>query len=353
MDAPRENMNETATVKFSDVESILAERFGDRFRLYRVDYNKSLNYDKNGFLPDFPITVALELVNRCNLSCVMCYTINHSAPKATLGLPEIRALMEECGRHGLPALVVGMGAEPLVYKNVRSVFDLARGAGVMDVFLGTNGMLLNEDLCEYLVTNEVARIEISLDAATPKTYEKIRGKDELERIERNIHTLLEVKKRHRSKLPIIRLCFCLQPLNAHEREAFLDKWRGLVDYADIQQLQDFGYVDELRERGDVSEEAKLLNGSAPEPYCSYPFNSLNVWSNGDVTPCCTFYAKNLVAGNIGDSSLAEIWHGAYMRDLRQQFLSDTLNPTCLTCLAQRDTELFEEVKPAAARAAAD
>jgi len=353
MDAPRDNMNEIATVSFSDVETILAERFGEKFRLYRADYHNSLNYDTNGFLPDFPLTVAFELVNRCNLTCIMCYTINHKEKKSTLTVPVIERLLDECGRQGLPALVIGMGAEPLIYKDVRTVFDLAKKAGVMDIFLGTNGVLLSEEISEYIVANGIARIEISLDAATPETYEKIRGKNELERIERNIHTLLEVKRRHGSKLPIVRLCFCLQPLNAHEREAFLEKWSGLVDYADIQQLQDFSYVDELRRHGDVSDAVKLLNGRAPEPYCPYPFNSLNVWSNGEVTPCCTFYAKSLVAGNITESSLEEIWHGDYMRDLRQQFLDNELNPTCLTCLAQRDTELFEEIKPAAAEAAAD
>ena len=344
MEEQHEKLEQIQTFSFTNVEEILTDKFGDRFRRYRINYRKSQEYDKNGFLPDFPITVAIELVNRCNLNCIMCYTINHSEKKATLDLDSIRRVLGECGDHELPALVVGMGAEPLLYKQTKDVLAIAREAEVMDVFLGTNGVLLNSTMSEYIVANNIARIEISLDAATPETYEKVRGKDELEKIEENILTLLDIKKRNNSKTPIVRLCFCLQPENAHEREQFIRKWEGLVDYIDIQRLQDVSYIDELREKGDVASEAKLIDGKSPEPYCDYPFNSLNIWSNGDVTPCCTFYAKALVAGNVHNSTLKEIWDGAYMSDLREQFHENRLNPTCLTCLAQRDTELFSEAE---------
>lgn len=335
----RENVDHITSVKYTDVEMVLSDEFGERFRDYRKNYKKSLNYDTNGYIPDFPLTVSLEFVNRCNLNCVMCYTINHSDKKATLDLSHINTMMAECADFGLPAAVVGMGSEALIYKGARDAIAAIRKADVMDVFLGTNGVLLTEDLCEFLVEQRVARIEVSLDAATPETYQKIRGKNELERIEANLEALIQTRKRHNSKLPVIRLCFCVQNDNLHEQRAFLDKWRDRVDYIDFQEMVDFDQVDEFREMG--VDAAKPVDLPPPDStYCAYPFNSLHVWSNGDVTPCCTFFGKALVIGDAKTQTLKEIWDGPEMAEIRTQLLTGKLNKVCHACLTCRDKENF-------------
>lgn len=339
----RTNTTYTETVQFSPFEEHLAQKFGERFRTYRRDYYKSLNYDKNGFLPDFPITLTVELVNRCNLDCVMCYTVNHDEKKSTLDMPRLRQVLSECEKEGLPALVIGLGSEPLLYKGIRDVLKATSDSGVMDIFLGTNGVLLNESLCEYLVDNQVARVEVSLDAATPETYHKVRGKDQLELVEKNIETLVRLKKERNSKLPVIRLCFCVLDINKHECSQFLDKWKDHVDYVDFQKFYDFGDVDTLRKTGTVPYVDKLDVGDG---HCAYPFNSLHIWANGNVTPCCTFFAKNeeMVVGNIAKESLKDIWDGDKMREIRRQISTGDLNPTCKVCLAQRDHGAFDEVR---------
>ena len=342
----RENVDHIASVKYTDVEEVLAEEFGERFREYRKLYKKSLNYDHNGYVPDFPLTVSLEFVNRCNLSCQMCYTINHADKKSTLELREITAIMEECGANGLPAAVVGMGSEALIFKGARAAIAEVRKAGVMDVFLGTNGVLLDASLSAFLVEQRVARIEVSLDAATPETYKKIRGKDELVRIERNLEILIETRKRLNSKLPVIRLCFCVQKDNIHEQRAFLDKWRDRVDYIDFQEMVDFGEVDAFRAMGDDA----AVPADLPVPastYCAYPFNSLHVWSNGDVTPCCTFFGKALTIGNTKEDTLLDIWNGEELAEIRRQLQTGELNKVCHACLTSRDTENFAKAGSAA------
>ncbi len=349
----RKNVDHVESVTYTDIEAVLTEEFGDRFNAYRVEYHKSLNYDKNGFVPDFPLTVSLELVNRCNLSCVMCYTINHKDPKATFSLPDIEKLMAECGENKLPAMVVGMGSEALIYKGVREALEHVRKADVMDVFLGTNGILLTEDLSRFLVEQRIARIEVSLDAATPETYLKVRGKDELEKVEANLEKLIEIRKQMRSKLPVIRLCFCVQDENLHEQKAFLEKWDGKVDYIDFQEMVDFGNVDEFRETADALTSPPPDAAKPDSTFCAYPFNSLHVWSDGGVTPCCTFFGKALVIGNVRDQSLKEIWDGDAIKDIRSQLLSGDVNPVCHACLTQRETESFAKARETTAKMASE
>ena len=340
----RKEVSHIRSVKFTDIERVPREEFGERFHDYRIAYHKSLNYDTNGYVPEFPLTVSLELVNRCNLDCVMCYTINHNDPKATFALPDIDKLMAECETKQLPAMVIGMGSEALIYKEVREALVKVREAGVMDVFLGTNGVLLSEDLSRFLVEQRIARIEISLDAATPETYLKIRRKDELERIEANLEKLIEIRENLESSLPIIRLCFCVQKDNVHEQTAFLTKWAGRVDYIDFQEMVDFSNVSEMRETGTLLDASPSQAEKLARTYCAYPFNSLHVWSNSDVTPCCTFFGKALVIGNVKNESLSEIWNGKKIKKIRSQLVSGNVNPVCFACLNQRETESFAVAK---------
>ena len=82
-------------------------KFGQKFAEYRANYMRSLNYDKEDFVADFPVTLNIELVNRCNLSCIMCYTINHKGEKHTLSLDQMGAMAKEMKAYKLPAMIVG------------------------------------------------------------------------------------------------------------------------------------------------------------------------------------------------------------------------------------------------------
>jgi radical SAM protein with 4Fe4S-binding SPASM domain len=331
------------SVPLTDIERILAKEFGDRFRRYRVDYRHSLNYPQHDKVPDFPLTVSLELVNRCNLKCIMCYTEHHRETKSTLALGTIEKVLAECQAYEVPAMVIGMGSEALLYKNVRQVVAKAREAGVMDIFFGTNATLLDEAMSEFLVEQRVARIEISLDAATRETYARIRSKDELERVEANLRKLVEVKRRRGSTLPLVRLCFCVQPENQQEKDAFLAKWRDWVDYVDFQERVDFRHVTPLI-KGEHDKLPSADELPAKNTYCDYPFNSLHVWATGEVTPCCTYYGRALVLGNVKQRSLAEIWRGEKIAAIRRELKTGQLNPTCRICLGSFDHGSFEQAK---------
>ena len=56
-----------------DLSDILYKKFGERFLNYRKKYSEYLNNEKTNKTLDYPISVILELVNRCNLECTMCY----------------------------------------------------------------------------------------------------------------------------------------------------------------------------------------------------------------------------------------------------------------------------------------
>lgn len=343
-DATRQSPTYVATLRFSDFEQDMAAVYGERFLRYRQDYYRNIAVAETGFVPEFPITLQVELINRCNLKCQMCWTTNHTLPKATLEMPVIRRMLEEGKDYGLPALVLGMGAEALLYKPILELVDTALANGVMDIFFASNGILMTEEVSEYLVANKISRCWVSLDAATPETFRKIRGKDELARIEANILKLAEIKRRENSALPNLRVSFVVQPENRHEVQAFVDKWQGVVDHIDFQQEIDFHNIEGQTEIGNL-DALPVVEGAIENPKCHYPFGTLNVWANGDVTPCCVFYGRHLVIGNANEQSLKAIWDGEKMAAVRRQFTGEApLNRVCHLCLSSRDKAGFDAVK---------
>lgn len=339
-------------VEVRDVEQILHRnlhpKFGDRFDEYRRNYIRTLNSEKDGFVPEHPLTVSLELVNRCNLTCVMCYVANHKGEKHTLSLEALDQFFQDCSRNGVPALMLGDHSEPLLYKEIREVIRSAKRNKIMDIFLFTNGVLLTEDLAKFLIEEEVSRVFVSLDAATPATYQKIRGKDELEKIERNLRRLVELRNQSGKDLPVVRVSFCVQQENFQEQDSFHRKWDGVVDAIEYQATTDVSYVTELLETGKVSD-PRLMEEKENLPFCNQPFGYLSVLSSGDITPCCSFYAHNLKLGHISRDNVHDIWNGEKLRDLRQQLLTGNLNPTCKVCLSQRYDDFSSEVQEKSAK----
>jgi molybdenum cofactor biosynthesis enzyme MoaA len=214
----------------------------------------------------------------------MCWTENHKGKRSRINMDLIDKSLDECKTNQAPAMVVGMGSESLIDKRTKEVLEKVKEEGVVDFFFGTNSVLMDEDISRFLVGEEISRIEISLDAATPETYQEVRGKNELKRIESNIEILIQMKKESGTDLPVLRLCFCEQKINQHEKEQFLQKWDGKVDYIDVQNVQDFSYVDELLKTGNTNAFENLHENDLPYVYCNYPFNSLHVWANGEMDP---------------------------------------------------------------------
>ncbi len=327
-----------------DIDKLLADKYGERYRFYRREYHDSLNYQSGFQVPDFPLYIGLELVNRCNLSCVMCYTINHKNPKYTLTPELTEKIMTECQEHAMPSIGIGMHSEAFVHKGALDVIKAAVDADIMDLWISTNGVLLTEEVADFLVEQQIPRLLVSLDAATPDTYTKIRGKNELETIEKNLDYLLRKKETAGSQLPILRVSFCVQDENKNEVDSFMKKWKDRADWVDLQEIYDVQYVDEVDEDGAKTEEAAQL---VPDRvHCAYPFHRLGVVSNGDVTPCCSFYGMNLVLGNVENESLEEIWKGEKINRIRNELITGNLNPVCKACLGARDDSRMSEASDA-------
>src|SRR3989304_3660682 len=85
--------------------------------------------------------VIWNLVRRCNLACMHCYSISADVDfPGELTTDEVFAVMEDLKAAGVPALILS-GGEPLLRKNF---FEIAARAKELGFFtaLSTNGTLI-------------------------------------------------------------------------------------------------------------------------------------------------------------------------------------------------------------------
>ena len=308
---------------------VMTRLFGARFIKYRQDWSDASEFRTR---PHFPLSLDLEANASCNLACIMCVVgaASYQNPMAATPMMDMKLyerLMIQAQEHGLPAMTFGYLSEPLLRPDIDKMVRLARGAGVMDIRLGSNGMLLTSETSRQLVDAGLTRLEISLDAFRPETYRRIRRGGRLDRVVRNLEGFLDIRARVGSDIPVLRLSFLNLPHNRGEQEDFLEQWRLRADLFSIQ--EPIYYPD-----APIAGQLKLVpRPVSPDFKCAQPWQRLIVRSNGDVYPCCSIDGLGLKIGSAGTSSIRELWNSRRMRQLAQLQAQGrfTENPHCLRC----------------------
>jgi hypothetical protein len=255
----------------------LTNRFGDRFRDYRRRWAGAATRGDPG---DFPLSLDLAVNSGCQSRCLMC-PLSSRPERALVRLmaPDLfESLMTQAEEWELPALTLGLGSEPLLHPEAPRLVARAVRAGVMDIRLGTNGLKLTADLARALVDSGLTRLEVSVDAARPETYRRVRGGD-LSELERALETFLDQRRRAGSETPLLRLSFLRLAENLGEEAGFLDRFGPLADMLAIQEPLWFP---------GTGLPAPGPEAGFPAENCAQPWQRLAVDQDGRLWPCCSW-----------------------------------------------------------------
>jgi cyclic pyranopterin phosphate synthase len=144
------------------------------------DYNRTINY------------LRLSITDRCNLRCRYCMPeegVDLLGHGDLLTYEEILRVIEVFARNGISKVRL-TGGEPLVRKGV---VDLIRGiaaiAGIKDLSLTTNGVLLSE-YAGALAEAGLRRINVSLDTLKPERFAYITRRDKFKEVWAGIEAAL-------------------------------------------------------------------------------------------------------------------------------------------------------------------
>ena len=168
----------------------------------------------------------------------MCFQgFRNDAKKYTLENDIIDKIFKDFKENQLSALMLSI-SEPLLFKNIGQIFERAKEANIMDIFLFTNGILLNEKNINLILNSGVTRLFISVDASSEEIYNKVRipvserlknNTNRLSDLESNIKNFMRLRKEYNKELPLVRTSFVSLDKNKHEIENFKSKWMNVVD----------------------------------------------------------------------------------------------------------------------------
>ena len=180
--------------------------------------------------------------------------------------------------------------EPLLHPEFSHIINHITNNG-FPVKLTTNGALLNGKRADALFNADLNELHISLDAATPETYGKIRQNGQFERVVENLEHFMS-RYQDRKKRPAFVVSFCNTPQNNIDLKVFCEYWASRVDVVWIQKYND-----------PHNSQDKNVDTPLNRIFCNRLPGFFMIEDNGVVKGCqCGDY----VAGNLEEQSFEEI-----------------------------------------------
>jgi len=129
---------------------------------------KTVSFSKNS------TNVFFHILTKCNLNCRHCYINREQHGENTLPLSTIEAWLSAFAKKSNIANVIFLGGEPTIHSDLSFAIKKAKNMGYKSITVDTNGYLFN-DILSKVSPDDVDYFSFSLDGATRKTNNMIRG----------------------------------------------------------------------------------------------------------------------------------------------------------------------------------
>ena len=253
---------------------------------------------------DFPPILVIAVTNVCDMACIHCAhpVIKKDADyKAAFMDPAIHTKIVEETRSFKDQLWVfryAADGESLLHPKFLDMVEETKRAGIGPCDLTTNAMSLNEEKMRRLLEAPIDVIDISTDAYSKETYEKIRIKGKFDVVTANTKRLLEMRDELKSPTKIM-VSIIAQKQALHEVEAFQSYWGQYVDEVLVRGLNN--------DLGIVEVEETYFDEKTTRWPCPQFWKRVTINMHGDVRFCVEDWRNNGVVGNVKDTTIQQIW----------------------------------------------
>jgi MoaA/NifB/PqqE/SkfB family radical SAM enzyme len=321
--------------------------------------------------PPLPTKLQVEVTGSCNLRCRMCIVSYRPILPRSASMPfeDFRRLLD--AMPNVEEVVLQGIGEPLLAPDIFEMIEHASGQGRMVEF-NTNATLLTRRVARRLIDSGLDRLHISLDGATPETYEFVRRGSDWHRVVANIRGLAELVRESGGQRPQLSLVIVLMRRNFHElpalvelaaslgvREVFAQnlshdfsdvptpEYAEIADYVDEQTILALppGEVEAVFQAARAAADRVGVDLRLPEreeagspltrdgqPGCEWPWRGGYTTYDGRVLPCCMVMGSDrVVLGDLKEKPFAEIWTDAPFREFRRGLVEGDPHPVCRGC----------------------
>ncbi len=279
-----------------------------------------------------PAHMKIELTNYCNLACPMC---PHPQMERDVGYmkPDLFRRIIDMSVPDLEFAYLHHLGESLFHGKIGELIRYGRQKGVA-MGLSTNATYLDHRKAKVLLESGLDFLVISLDGASPDTYDRIRVGGDFATTVKNVRAFFEMKKNVPNETTVV-VQMIVTAANHHEVKDFAALWAN--DGAQVM----------IKEARDWAGQVKLVQigkgpGAQPEEAPAPPVNhvpckmlwtELTVLWDGAVVPCVNVFERENILGDLSKDTLDEVWNGPEMQRFRQQHLADQVDDikVCNTC----------------------
>ncbi|MBN1462457.1 MAG: SPASM domain-containing protein [Paludibacteraceae bacterium] len=286
---------------------------------------------KKAVLVGNPITLSIEPVNYCMLSCPECPAGNGSLTRKAgqMSLFTYSSLIKQAAPY-VSYLTLYFQGEPLLHPNFIEFIQVAKENKIY-TSSSTNAQLLNDEMAEKIVKSGLNKLIISIDGTTQETYEKYRVGGSLEKAKEGVKAIVKWKKALQLNYPFVELQFLVLKHNEHQLPEIKQLAKELgVNKLSLKtaQINDFERGSDLiplqkkyarykkNSDGNFKRKKKICN------HCWRAFSGAVITIDGEVLPCSFDKNGEYSFGNIHKESLSKIWHNEKAQRFRQQILTD-------------------------------
>jgi MoaA/NifB/PqqE/SkfB family radical SAM enzyme len=320
-----------------------------------------------------PVCLYLETTNRCNLLCTTCpRTYEQLEPEADMPWSLFTSLIDQYPN--IARVVLHGIGEPMLVKDLAQRVKYLKDRNIYVLF-NTNGTLLTKANGRALIEAGLDELRVSLDAAEPKVFQMVRGKDFFDKIVANVKNFTSMQRELDAPRPRVslwltglretvdqlpnfvrlahsvgvtevylqRLVFFDDPMSESSlarAESALFEHTTEREEAVIQEAESvakqLGVMFSASGAVDPGESIKMQRSDSPWSLCRRPWSLMYITANGRVLPCCIapFSMKGYSSFTLGDatqSSLREIWNGPEYQRFRDGLLTSAPPPACANC----------------------
>ena len=317
-----------------------------------------------------PVCLYLETTNRCNLLCTTCpRTFESLEPPGDMSWELFTHIVDQFPN--IARVVLHGVGEPMMTRGLPRMIRYLKVRGSYVLF-NTNGTLLSAKKGRELIDSGLDELRVSLDAAEPKAFALVRGRDMFHRIVRNVRAFRAMQRELGATVPRVSLWLtglketlgqlCDFVRLAHhidvgevylQRLVFFPEGQGLArqqsalfaggDDEEGRQIRaaetlaaELGISFNASGATDPATSLKPQDAAQPWSLCRRPWSLMYITAHGRALPCCIapFSMRGYDGFTLGDAtqqSLREIWNGERYRHFRTALLSDQPPPACSGC----------------------
>lgn len=325
----------------------------------------------------------VEPTDHCNLSCRMCaphhegWETVHGVAKGYLDPERYSRILDGLVADGVSFdhIIFQWLGDPSLHPQLGRLIGetaekLAGRVGYLRV--DTNGILLTPPRIDALLEGQLRPegppllVVVTLDAHTPETYTRVKGRDALARVRRHVRHLVRRRQELGPACRVnLQLQFVVQPGNGEETEAFLAYWADLLacqgggswhDEVLFKRLSVGGGAAGQAEADALYEASVTARGirAGPRGGVHVQVWEQRPWQEDDghaggrtacpglwLTPvirhdgallmCCADLHSELILGELGEHGFLELWQGPRATSMRLAHLAGRFEGVCAGC----------------------